>query len=116
MRVSFAKSSSCFPFAPRAIVPPWPAVITIVMRWLARRAKRVLRLAGVSRAHAGGVAFQQRFDSALRLNPRLDILVADGEFPMPSTWLVYLFTPGVRELEKPHLAVDRHASPIVIKA
>ncbi len=51
-----------------------------VQRSLRHRAKRMLGLPSMSKAHTGGVTFIQRFDSALRLNVHFHSLFLDGVF------------------------------------
>src|SRR5690606_20279507 len=47
---------------------------------LRHRAKKHLGLGSMSEAHTGSVTFVQRFDSALRLNVHLHVLVLDGVY------------------------------------
>ena len=47
---------------------------------LRHRAKKHLGLGSMSEAHTGSVTFVQRFDSALRLNEHLHVLVLDGVY------------------------------------
>lgn len=51
-----------------------------VQRSLRHRAKKMLGLRSMSEAHAGGVTFIQRFDSALRLNVHFHSLFLDGVY------------------------------------
>ncbi|QQR90560.1 MAG: transposase [Myxococcales bacterium] len=52
-------------------------------------AKRALALSSVDEAKTDSLTFVQRFDSALRLNPHLHVLILDGarmwtgRFPQP---------------------------------
>jgi hypothetical protein len=52
----------------------------VLSRRMRRKAKAELGLGSVKEAHAGGVTFVQRSDSALRLSPHLHVLSVDGVY------------------------------------
>ena len=56
------------------------AFVTTLLGSLRHRAKRQFGLRSVREAHAGAVAFIQRFDSALRLNVHPHVLCLDGVY------------------------------------